>query len=75
MKIAEKTLLSEVIIIAKLMIVMPATNAVSERSFSTLKRTKTYLRSTMLQERLNQKCAVAHPQRQSGQYRYNKNNK
>ena len=53
MKITEKTLLSEVIIIAKLMIVMPAINAVSERSYSTLKWTKTYLRSTMLQERLN----------------------
>ena len=32
---------------------MPATNAVSERSFSTLRRIKTYLRSTMSQLRLN----------------------
>lgn len=32
---------------------MPATNAASERSFSTLRRIKTYLRSTMSQERLN----------------------
>ena len=32
---------------------MPATNAASERSFSTLKRVKTYLRSTMGQGRLN----------------------
>ena len=32
---------------------MPATNAVSERSFSALKRTKTYLRSTTGQDRLN----------------------
>ena len=32
---------------------MPATNAVSERSFSALRRIKTYLRSTMTQHRLN----------------------
>ncbi len=32
---------------------MPATNASSERSFSALRRIKTYLRSTMKQERLN----------------------
>ena len=39
--------------IMQLILVMPATNATSERSFSTLRRTKTYLRSTMKQERLN----------------------
>ena len=33
--------------------VMPATNAVSERSFSALKRVKTYLRSTTGDSRLN----------------------
>ena len=32
---------------------MPATNAVSERSFSALKRLKTYLRSTTAEGRLN----------------------
>ena len=32
---------------------MPATNASSERSFSALRRVKTYLRSTMSQKRLN----------------------
>ena len=32
---------------------MPATNAISERSFSSLRRVKNYLRSTMTQERLN----------------------
>ena len=36
-----------------MLLVMPATNAVSERSFSALKRVKTYLRSTMTQGRLN----------------------
>lgn len=33
--------------------VNPATNAISERSFSAMKRVKAYLRSTMSQERLN----------------------
>lgn len=32
---------------------MPATNAISERSFSALRLVKTYLRSTMNQDRLN----------------------
>ena len=36
---------------------MPATNAVSERSCSTLRRVKTYLRSSMTQKRLNS-CLV-----------------
>ena len=40
---AQRALLSEVCIIAKLILVMPATNAVSERSFSALRRVKTYL--------------------------------
>ena len=37
----------------KLILVMPATNAARERSFSALRRIKTYLRSTMKQECLN----------------------
>ena len=36
-----------------LLLVMPATNAQSERSFSAVRRIKTYLRSTMTQQRLN----------------------
>lgn len=48
-----KKLLSEVVKLAKLLLVMPATNATSERSFSSLRRVKTYLRATMTQERLN----------------------
>ncbi len=37
----------------KLLLVMPATNAVSERTFSALKRVKTYLCSTTGEGRLN----------------------
>ena len=50
---AEKELICEVIRLMKIMLVMPATNASSERSFSALRRLKTYLRSTMTQKRLN----------------------
>ena len=46
-------LLSQVEKLLKLVLVMPATNAISERSFSALRRLKNYLRTTMLQERLN----------------------
>ncbi len=46
-------LMSEVCKLVKLLYVMPATNAESERSFSTVRRIKSYLRSTMYQQRLN----------------------
>ena len=36
-----------------ILLVMPATNCTSERSFSALRRIKTYLRSTMSQARFN----------------------
>ena len=48
-----KSLISEVIRVAKLIVVCPATNATSERSFSALRRAKSYLQSTMKQLRLN----------------------
>ena len=50
---ARKLLFSEICILGKLMLVMPATNAVSERSFSALTLVKTYLRSTTGEARLN----------------------
>lgn len=37
----------------QLLLVMPATSATSERSFSSLRHIKTYLRTTMKQDRLN----------------------
>ena len=45
--------------ILKLLLLIPATNAVSERSASALRHTKTYLRSTMAQPRLNH-CMLLH---------------
>jgi hypothetical protein len=49
----QQVLMSEVVKLTKLVVVMPATNATSERSFSALRRLKSYLRSTMSQSRLN----------------------
>ncbi|CAG2203109.1 unnamed protein product [Mytilus edulis] len=49
----ERIWLGEVVKVLQLVLVMPATNATSERSFSSLRRMKTYLRSTMTQSRLN----------------------
>ena len=40
-------MLSEVCILLKLLLVMPATNAISERSFSALCTVKSHLHSTM----------------------------
>jgi len=45
--------ISEVVKLLTLILVMPATNAVSEHSASALRRVKTYLCSTMHQDRLN----------------------
>ncbi len=44
---------SEVVTLVKLIQVLPATNATSERTFSAMRRVKSYLRATMTQERLN----------------------
>lgn len=49
----ERLFFKQVCRIAQLILVMPATNAASERSFSAMKPVKTYLRSTMGQARLN----------------------
>ena len=47
------SLFSEITTVLLLLLVIPATNAVSERSFSSLRRVKTYLRTSMTQKRLN----------------------
>jgi hAT family C-terminal dimerisation region len=43
----------EVSKLLRLFLVIPATSATAERSFSAMRRLKTYLRSTMTAERLN----------------------
>ena len=50
---AKKQLMTEVCMVLKLILVMPASNATSECSFSVLRHIKTYLLSTMSQERSN----------------------
>ena len=59
LKSVEHELYTEVIKLTKIIIVMPATNAVSKRSFSALQRLKTWLRSTMNQASLNW-CIILH---------------
>ena len=53
MSTAQKSLINEVMKLVQLILVFPATNAVSERSFSALRRLKNYLRNSMSQQRLN----------------------
>lgn len=48
-----KPMISEVITICKLLLVNPATSASGERSLSTARRIKTWLRATMSQKRFN----------------------
>ena len=52
-KEAELTVYYEVVTLLKLILVNPATNATSQRTFSAMRRIKIYLRSTMGQARLN----------------------
>ena len=53
LSVGQRAFYKQVCRIAHIILIMPATNAASERSFSTMKRVKTYLRSTMGQGRLN----------------------
>ena len=46
-------MLSEVATLLKIYLTVPVTTATAERSFSVLRRLKTWLRSTMSQKRLN----------------------
>jgi hypothetical protein len=48
-----RAIYSEVETLVKILMTMPATNASSERTFSALRRIKTYLRNTMSQARQN----------------------
>ena len=48
-----RTLFDQVQLLMELLLVVPASSATAERSFSALRRLKTYLRATMSQERLN----------------------
>ena len=50
---SEKSLISEIVVICKLLQINPATSSTGERSFSTARRLKTWLRSTMSQQRFN----------------------
>ena len=45
LSVQQHTVLSQVIHLVRLILVSPATNAISERSFSAMRRIKTYLRS------------------------------
>ena len=49
----EREMIKEVITLCKLILVNPATSAAGERSFSTAQRLKTWLHSTMNQERFS----------------------
>ena len=53
MSAAERSLFSEVVKVIRIVLVAPATNSISEQSFSAMRRIKTYLRSKMKQEWLN----------------------
>ena len=64
MSSGEKALLSQVIKPVRLLLVMPASTATSERSFSAMRRVKTYLRSTLSQKRLKS-TLILHIQKDS----------
>ena len=60
----ERKMINEVIAVCKLILVIPATSAAGERSYSTARRLKTWLRSTMTKERFrNLKILNSHKER------------
>ena len=61
------SMISEVMKIIKLLLVNPATTASGERSFSAARRLKTWLRSTMNQERFNS-VAILHTHKHLTEY-------
>jgi len=62
-----QTLLDTVWRLTKLLLVVPATSATAERSFSALRRLKTYIRSTIGQPRLNHMLVLhCHQERTDG---------
>ncbi|XP_018363748.1 PREDICTED: uncharacterized protein LOC108761630 [Trachymyrmex cornetzi] len=54
---------SELVSLAKLVLTIPSSTCTAERSFSALRRLKTYLNSTMLQQRMNS-IAILHVHRE-----------
>ena len=65
-KLPEQTrgLFGEVDRLLRILLVIPTSNATSERSFSTLRRLKTWMRTTMTQNRLNN-CVLLHVHQQT----------
>ena len=55
---ATRSMYSALTRLLKLLLLLPATNATSERNFSHLRRIKSYLRSSMSQQRLNQMLLI-----------------
>ena len=53
MKLEVRAMFSEVEQLVHLMLICPVSSCKAERSFSSLRRLKTWLRNTMTQERLN----------------------
>lgn len=54
-----KTAFPDLALFGQLILTMPVSSANAERSFSALKRVKTYLRSTMAEQRLNNLCIMS----------------
>ena len=64
LRITEKNLFSEIIVLGKPLLLAPATNTICERSCSSLRRIKTYLRSTITQSRLSH-CMMLNPHKEA----------
>ena len=57
-----RAIYSEIVTLVIILLVIPAANATSERTFSALRRVKTYLRSTVTQTRMNNLYITIHVQ-------------
>ena len=69
MKPEVQELFSEVRELFVLLLVSPASSCTAERSFSSLRRLKTWLRNRMTQETSKSCCNLSYPPRSSGQFK------
>ena len=59
MKCGEKSVFPDLLAFVNLIMTLPVSSAQAERTFSTMKRVKNYLRSTMGDERLSDLCLIS----------------
>ena len=73
LKPAMRAIYSEIVTLITILLVIPATNAINEKTFSALRKVKTYLRSTMTQTKKERSDYLTCKQRKNRRFRLESN--